>query len=804
MPTGHASLMPTLRRVVLAGTAADRTDGQLLGAFVTDRDADAFGVLVRRHGPMVLGVCRRLLADHATADDAFQAVFLVLARRAAAVRPRDRVGNWLYGVAYRTALKARAALARRRSREKQVPVMPEPPVPAPRDDWADVRPVLDAELAALPEKLRTPVVLCDLEGRTQREVARALGLPAATVATRLATARRTLAQRLTRRGVALSGGALGGLLTAHGASASVPVALARGVTAAAGAIATGTSYSALVSAGAVHLSEGVLRMMMLTKLKALAVAALTTAAITGGLGLGLVPAQAQGPGDAPSPGAKIVVARVAVATDAPTEPAAADDAAFLRRVCLDVRGTPPTDIETYFFVTDPDAEKRTKIVGWLLAAAADRAVAGRTVVVAAGCDAGDTVFVTGKAVRAAVEASEGTVGVFAAAADEPGSVPKAPVVKRFVTGTVALPAARADVVWGVQTDDEAAIHQQIEQLLRKLAAAKAQPDADAGYRQKLEDTLRKLMDFKAQRDAAALKTFEETLRGLGAAHPQGDALKKHEEALRWLQTAKGDGPPAKHAEPGVPFQVYLAHVEADIDFLKRVTTAARGTAPTALEEKYFTEDKDPKKREKLLDTLLKEPAVAKKLGDDFRKKMLTPTNVLKTNTTGTLRLEVQPPVGEPKPGELKFFTPAKPAPGTEAKPAQPHLMLEFEGKPLVVPFPSGVQPPVPPKPPVPPGMPAAPKPPAPPAAAGDRFGKLIDQLLAAKKTDAEMLEAVTLVAAGRLPTDPEKRLTLALVAKAADRKAAWVEVATALSGTEPAARVYLNVVPAAPAAPKVP
>ena len=174
MPTGQADrLMPTLRRVVLARQSDARSDGDLLGAFVNARDAEAFAELVRRHGPMVLGVCRRVVGHRATADDAFQAAFLVLARRAASVRPRERVGNWLYGVAYRTALKARTVLARRRSREKQVDVMPEPIAPAaPAPAWTDLQPVIDEELARLPDKLRLPVVLCDLEGRPQRAVAK--------------------------------------------------------------------------------------------------------------------------------------------------------------------------------------------------------------------------------------------------------------------------------------------------------------------------------------------------------------------------------------------------------------------------------------------------------------------------------------------------------------------------------------------------------------------------------------------------------------------------------------------------------
>jgi RNA polymerase sigma factor (sigma-70 family) len=262
MPTGHANrLMPSLRRVVLVRHTADLSDGQLLAAFIGDKDGDAFAALVRRHGAMVLGVCRRVVGDAHTAEDAFQAVFVVLARRAASVRPREGVGNWLYGVAFRTAIKARSVLARRRSREKQVEVMPEPPAPAPADVWSDLQPILDDELARLPDKLRLPVVLCDLEGRPQREVAKHLGVPPATLATRLATARRTLAKRLGKRGVALSGGALAGVLCSNAGAMAVSHRLADGVVRAAEAVAAGEGVAALVSAQAVQLSEGVLRIM---------------------------------------------------------------------------------------------------------------------------------------------------------------------------------------------------------------------------------------------------------------------------------------------------------------------------------------------------------------------------------------------------------------------------------------------------------------------------------------------------------------------------------------------------------------
>jgi len=294
MPTARADrFLPALRRVVLVRETADRPDAELLGAFARGRDADAFAELVRRHGPMVLGVCRRLVGDHHAADDAFQAVFLVLARRASAVRPRSAVGNWLYGVAYRTAVKARSALARRRSRERQVDAMPEPPAERPSDElWSDLRPVIDEELARLPERLRLPVVLCDLEGRPQRQVARHLGVAQQTLSSRLASARRLLAARLTRRGVALSGGALAGVLGGNASAAAVPPALADGLARAAEAVAVGSGVGSLVSAHAVRLSEGVMRMMLLAKLRAAGAAALTAVALTAGLGLGFAPAAA--------------------------------------------------------------------------------------------------------------------------------------------------------------------------------------------------------------------------------------------------------------------------------------------------------------------------------------------------------------------------------------------------------------------------------------------------------------------------------------------------------------------------------
>src|SRR5262249_19630847 len=142
---------------------AEVTDGQLLERFVNHQDHAAFTALVRRRGPMVWGVCRRVLRSHHDAEDAFQATFLVLIRQAASVTPREKVANWLYGVAYQTALKARATLARRSARERQVAALPEPTAKG-QDLGCDLQAVLDRTLSRLPGKYRVAIVLCDVEG----------------------------------------------------------------------------------------------------------------------------------------------------------------------------------------------------------------------------------------------------------------------------------------------------------------------------------------------------------------------------------------------------------------------------------------------------------------------------------------------------------------------------------------------------------------------------------------------------------------------------------------------------------------
>jgi RNA polymerase sigma factor (sigma-70 family) len=190
-------------RVVLA---PDLPDEQLLKKFVSSSDEIAFTALVRRHGRMVLGISRRVLGNLHDSEDVFQATFLVLAQKARMVGKREALASWLYKVAYRIALKAKAKNERRRQKETQVETMAHfPTATPPIQDWEIL---LDEELNRLPEKYRVPIILCDLEGRTRKEVEQQLTLGAGTLSGRLTRARRLLAERLMRRGVVLSGGAL--------------------------------------------------------------------------------------------------------------------------------------------------------------------------------------------------------------------------------------------------------------------------------------------------------------------------------------------------------------------------------------------------------------------------------------------------------------------------------------------------------------------------------------------------------------------------------------------------------------------
>jgi RNA polymerase sigma factor (sigma-70 family) len=278
----------------LADLDPAETDGRLLGRFVQTRDEAAFRVLVRRLGPMVLGICRRVACDHHLAEDAFQAAFLVLARRAADVVPREAVRGWLHGVAVRTAQKARAMSARRRARELPVPALPDCPAAEPDAADPDALRILDEEVGRLPDHLRVAVALCELEGVGRRDAAARLGIPEGTLSSRLAKARAVLAERLRGSGVALTAA---GLCAALGrpASAIVPSGLVD-MTA-----ALSTSPGP-VPPSVAALSNGVFQSMFLHKLKLTATAGLVLAVAGVFTGLSGLFAQAPPPSP-PSPGA---------------------------------------------------------------------------------------------------------------------------------------------------------------------------------------------------------------------------------------------------------------------------------------------------------------------------------------------------------------------------------------------------------------------------------------------------------------------------------------------------------------------
>lgn len=285
--------------MLLLRDGAGPTDGQLLKDYLGRRDEAAFAALVLRHGAMVWGVCRRVLSNFQDAEDAFQATFLVLVRRAASIAAPELLANWLYGVAHQTALKARATAHKRKAREKQVADMPEP-VAIDQDLWNDVRPVLDRELSRLPALYRAVIVLCDLEGKTRREAAWQLGLPEGTVGSRLARARAMLAKRLARRGLAVSGGALATVLLENVATAGAPGAVVSSVI----AFAAGPAAAAgVISPEVAVLTKGVLKAMRLGRLKAVVALLLVLGlTVTGGAILSYRTAAAQSATPAPATG----------------------------------------------------------------------------------------------------------------------------------------------------------------------------------------------------------------------------------------------------------------------------------------------------------------------------------------------------------------------------------------------------------------------------------------------------------------------------------------------------------------------
>ena len=223
---------------------------KMLDDFVNRRDQKAFAELVRHFGPFVYGVCRRVVRNHHDAEDAFQATFLVLAKKAASIQRRETIIGWLYRVAFQISLRAKSAIDLRRTKEEP---MSESLEPATSDsgDWSELEPILDQEISQLAEIYRVPVLLCDLGGCTQKEAAKELGWSEGTLSTRLLKARSILAERLTRHGFALSAGTLAVLVSQNTASAALPASLIASTLQATSAFTVGQAIPANVASSKV-------------------------------------------------------------------------------------------------------------------------------------------------------------------------------------------------------------------------------------------------------------------------------------------------------------------------------------------------------------------------------------------------------------------------------------------------------------------------------------------------------------------------------------------------------------------------
>jgi RNA polymerase sigma factor (sigma-70 family) len=295
----HNRLIRCVRQLVATAEPRTETDQELLQRFVSQHDEAAFAAIIRRHGPMVLRVALRTLQNEPDSEDVFQATFLVLSQKAHTLRRPASLGSWLYGIAYRLALKTKATAGQRRNRERSVAATPVA-TPLAQITLAEAQTILDEELSRLPERFRQPVVLCCLEGLARDEAAQQIGCPASVLKSRLEQGRERLSQRLIARGLTLPCGLGAFFLLEVAAATTLPPALIDSTTKAATLVAAGkTAATGLVSAKVATLTEGVLKAMLLNKLKTVTTVlfvALGMVVFGGGLYLHQAEAQ-QGPAD---------------------------------------------------------------------------------------------------------------------------------------------------------------------------------------------------------------------------------------------------------------------------------------------------------------------------------------------------------------------------------------------------------------------------------------------------------------------------------------------------------------------------
>jgi uncharacterized protein (TIGR03066 family) len=273
-------VLTRLRTLVSAEDAGQWSDGQLLERFANTRDADAFAALAHRHCAMVVNVCRRVLQNDADAEDASQATFLILARRAGSIRKKGSVANWLHGVAYRAANMLRRQTIRRRNRDKAAAPLANPD-PITEVTWREVQTILDEEIQRLPEKFKGPVLLCFLEGKAHNEGAQELGCSLTTFRGRLERARELLRRALSRRGVTLSGALLATLLSQKAAAAAVSPVLT--ITIVRAVLAGESAVQGILSTQVLTLAQAVMQAMFWNKMKA-GLAAIVLAMVLFGVG----------------------------------------------------------------------------------------------------------------------------------------------------------------------------------------------------------------------------------------------------------------------------------------------------------------------------------------------------------------------------------------------------------------------------------------------------------------------------------------------------------------------------------------
>jgi RNA polymerase sigma factor (sigma-70 family) len=286
----QGSVLRPLQTLFSVGSVGGLTDGQLLEEFLSRRNTGAeaaFAALVALHGPMVWNVCQSVLAESHAAEDAFQATFLILVRKAGSIRHRDTLGAWLYGVARRVAVRAKRDAARRQRHEGQGTEMDAASRAAGDPSQREQLELLHQELDRLPEKYRTAVILCHLEGRTHADAARLLKCPVGTVSVRVARARELLRARLTRRGLALPAALAGMVLLPQAAkAAAIPSGLAESTIKVAMQVAAGkTTAAGAVSVAVARLTEGVIKTMSMTKLAVTATGVLVAGSAMAGAGL---------------------------------------------------------------------------------------------------------------------------------------------------------------------------------------------------------------------------------------------------------------------------------------------------------------------------------------------------------------------------------------------------------------------------------------------------------------------------------------------------------------------------------------